>query len=50
MGVAHVSIQMYGYIFKLLIFVCDLGDIDCIFGLESGKEDCFITCARTDII
>ncbi len=24
MGVAHVSIQMYGYTFKLPIFVCDL--------------------------
>ncbi len=27
-GVAHVSIQLYGYTFKLPIFVCD---IDCIF-------------------
>ncbi len=44
-GVAHVSIQMYGYTFKLTIFVCDLGDIDCIFGLDAGKEAGFITCA-----
>ncbi len=36
-GVAHVSIQMYGYIFKLLVFVCDLGDLDCIFGLDALK-------------
>ncbi len=45
MGVAHVSIQMYGYTFKLTILVCNLGDIDCIFGLDAGKEACFITCA-----
>ncbi len=45
--VAHVCIQMYGYTFKLPIFVCDLGDIDCIFGLDDGKEAGFITCART---
>ncbi len=32
MDVAHVTIQMYGYTFKLPIFICDLGDIDCIFG------------------
>ncbi len=38
MGVAHVSIQMYGYTFKLHIFICDLGHIDCIFGLDAGKE------------
>ncbi len=44
MGVAHVLIQMYGYQFKLPIFVCDLGDIDCIFGLDAGKEVSFITC------
>ncbi len=45
MGVAHVYIQMYGYMFKLPIFVCDLGEIDCIFGLDAGKEAGFITCA-----
>ncbi len=28
MGIAHVSIQMYGYTFKLPIFVCDLRDIN----------------------
>ncbi len=44
-GVAHVSIQMYGYTFKLPIFVCDLVDNDCIFGLDAGKEAAFITCA-----
>ncbi len=47
MGVAHVSIQMHGYTFKLPIFVCDLGDIDCIFGLDAGKEAGFISCTRT---
>ncbi len=46
-GVAHVSIQMYVYTFKLPIFICDLEDIDCIFGLDAGKEAGFITCART---
>ncbi len=45
MGVAHVSLQMYGSTFKLPIFICDLGDIDCIFGLDAGKEASFITCA-----
>ncbi len=40
-------LQMYGYMFKLAIFVCDLGDIDCIFGLDAWKEAGFITCART---
>ncbi|MBL0686807.1 MAG: retroviral-like aspartic protease [Sulfurospirillum sp.] len=44
-GVAHVSTQRYGYTFKLPIFVCDLGDIDCIFGLDAGKKASFITCA-----
>ncbi len=29
------------------VFVCDLGDIDCIFGLDAGKEAGFITPART---
>ncbi len=46
-GVAHVIIQMYGYTFNLPIFVCDLGMIDCIFGLDAGKEAGFITYART---
>ncbi len=45
MGVAHVSIEMYRYTYKLPIFVCDMGYIDCIFGLDAGKEACFITCA-----
>ncbi len=45
MGVAHVTIQMYGYTFNLLIFICDLGEIDCIFGLYAGKEAGFITWA-----
>ncbi len=44
-GIAYVSIKMYGYTFKLPIFVCDLGDIDCIFGLDAEKEAGFITCA-----
>ncbi len=44
-GVAHVSIQMYRYTFKLPIFVCDLGDIDCIFRLDAGNEAGFIACA-----
>ncbi len=47
MGVAHVSIQMYGYKLKLSIFVCDLGDIDCIFGLDAGKKAGLIAYART---
>ncbi len=46
-GVAHVSIQMYVYTFKLSIFICDLGGIDCIFGLNAGKEAGFTICART---
>ncbi len=50
MGVTHVSIQTYGYTFKLPIFICDLGDIDCIFGLDAGKEVGLITCARTSRI
>ncbi len=49
-GVAHVSIHMYGYTFKLPIFVYDLGDIDCIFGLDTGKVAGIITFARTDRI
>ncbi len=49
-GVAHVTIQMYGYKFNLPIFVCDLGVIDCIYGLDVEKEAGFITCARTGII
>ncbi len=28
MGVAHISVQMYGYMFKLPIFICDLGVLD----------------------
>ncbi len=44
-GVAHVSIQIYGYTFKLPIFFCDLGDINCIFGLDARKEAGNITYA-----
>ncbi len=43
MGIAHISIQMYGHMFRLLIIICDHGDIDCIFGLDAGKEAGFIT-------
>ncbi len=46
MGVADVTILMYGYTFKLPIFICNLGKIDCIFELDAGKEAGFITCAR----
>ncbi len=49
-GVEHVTTKMYGYTFNLPIFVCDLGEIDCIFGLDAGKEVGFITCVRTDRI
>ncbi len=45
--VTHISIQLYGYTFELPIFVCDLGDIDCIVGLDTGKEASFIRCTRT---
>ncbi len=37
---------MYGYTFNLPISVCDLGEIDCIFGKDAGTEAGFITCAR----
>ncbi len=37
-GVAHISVQIYGYTFKLPIFVCNLGDINSIFGLDAGKK------------
>ncbi len=47
MGVAHISLQMYGYWFKLPIFVCDVGDLDGIFGLDGVKIAGFITCACT---
>ncbi len=47
MGVAHVSVRMYGYMFKLPIIVCDLGELDCIFGLDAGKIAGFVTCAHT---
>ncbi len=29
---------MHSYTFNLPIFVCDLGEIDCIFGLELVKK------------
>ncbi len=44
-GVANISIQMYGYMLKLPILVCNLGDDDCIFRLGAGKVTGFITCA-----
>ncbi len=47
MGVAHVTICMYGYTFNIPIFVCDMGDIDCIFGLDAGNVAGFIVCHRT---
>ncbi len=47
MGVAHVTISKYGYTFNLTIFICNMGDIDCIFGLDAGSVAGFITCART---
>ncbi len=46
MGFSHVTIQMYSYMFNLPIFVCDLGEIDCIFAFGAGKEAGFITCSR----
>ncbi len=46
MGVAHVTICMYGYTFNLPVFVCDMGDIDCIFGLDAGTVAGFKTCQR----
>ncbi len=45
-GVAYVTICMYVYTYNLPIFVCDMGDIDCIFGLDAGKVTGFITCQR----
>ncbi len=47
MGVAHVTICMYGYTFNLPIFVCDMGFIDCIFRLDAGTVAGFIICQRT---
>ncbi len=44
MGVAHITICIYGYTFNLPIYICDMGDIDCIFGLDAGTEAGFITC------
>ncbi len=44
-GVAHVTIDIYGYTFNLPIFICDLGKIDGIFGLDARMEAGFITCA-----
>ncbi len=38
MGVAHVTINMYGYTFNLPMYVCDIGEIDCIFGLDAGTD------------
>ncbi len=35
MGVAYVTICMYGYTFNLPIFVCDMEDIDCRFGFDA---------------
>ncbi len=43
MGVAHVTIRMHVYTFNISIFVYDLGEIDCIFGLDAGTEAGFIT-------
>ncbi len=42
MGVAHISVHMYSYNFKLSIFVCDLGDLDCIFGMDDGNIAGFV--------
>ncbi len=47
MGVAHVTISMYCYTFNLPIFICDMGEIDCIFGLNTGSVAGFITRERT---
>ncbi len=47
MDVAHVTICMYGYTFNLTIYVCDMGDLDCIFELDTGTVAGFITCHRT---
>ena len=46
-GIAHVSIRMYGFRFNLPIFICDLGDLDCIFGMDAARTAGFIICART---
>ncbi len=44
MGVAHVTICMYAYTYNLPIFICDMQDIDCIFGLDTGTVTGFIIC------
>ncbi len=35
------------FTFNLPIFVLDMAEIDCIFGLDAGSVAGFITCART---
>ncbi len=35
MGIAHIAIQIYGHNFKLPIYICDLGDLKCIFGMDA---------------
>ncbi len=47
MGVAHTSVQMYKCMFKLPIVVCDLGDLDHIFGMDAEKIAGFITYSCT---
>ncbi len=44
MGVVHISVQMYRHIFKLPISICDLEDLDCIFGMDAGRIAGFVTC------
>ncbi len=50
MCLAYVTICVYGYTFNLPIFVCDMGDIDCIFGLDAGMVAGFIISNRTCIL
>ncbi len=36
---------MYGYMFKLPFFICNLGDLNCIFGMNARKIGDFHTCS-----
>ncbi len=44
---SSICIYVLVQLLKLSIFVCDLCDINCIFGMDGGKIAGFITCSQT---
>ena len=46
-GVIHLPVEVYGRSMVLVCFVCDMGDIDCVLGMDAFVKESMITCFRS---